>query len=54
MAEFVVKVPKALSKEAKKIEHDVNEYVCMEEKKKRLSLFLEDAMQGADSSVRMK
>ena len=47
MAELKVEIPKLLEEDAKRLEMDVNEFIASEEKRKLLSLFIDDVMKGA-------
>ena len=46
-SELKVKIPEMLKEETGSIEREIGELVAMEEKRKLLSLFLDDAMKGA-------
>ena len=47
MAELKVKIPRLLEEEANKLEKDVEELIASEEKRKLLSLFMDEVMKGA-------
>jgi len=47
MAELKVEIPKLLEKDAEKLEQDVKELIAEEEKRKLLSLFIDEVMKGA-------
>ncbi|MDI6884449.1 MAG: hypothetical protein QMD00_04935 [Hadesarchaea archaeon] len=47
MAEIVVKIPEPLEEEAARIEREIKELVSSEEKRKLLSLFIDEVMKGA-------
>ena len=47
MAELKVEIPKLLEEDAEKLERDVEEFIAIEEKRKLLSLFIDEVMKGA-------
>lgn len=47
MAELVVEIPRLLKKDVNRIEKEVEELVSFEEKRKLLSLFIDEVMKGA-------
>jgi hypothetical protein len=47
MAELKVEIPKLLEEDAERLEMDVNEFIASEEKRKLLSLFIDEVMKGA-------
>jgi SpoVK/Ycf46/Vps4 family AAA+-type ATPase len=47
MAKLVVEVPELLGEEMGKIEREVKELISLEEKRKLLSLFIDEVMKGA-------
>lgn len=47
MAELKVEIPRLLEEDSKRLEEDVNEFIASEEKRKLLSLFIDDVMKGA-------
>ena len=47
MAELKVKIPELLKEESVKIEKDIEELISSEEKRKLLSLFIDEVMKGA-------
>ena len=47
MAELKVEIPKLLEEDAEKLEKDVEELIALEEKRKLLSLFVDEVMKGA-------
>jgi SpoVK/Ycf46/Vps4 family AAA+-type ATPase len=47
MGELVVKIPDLLNEESLKIEKDIEELISLEEKRKLLSLFIDEVMKGA-------
>ena len=47
IAEIVVEVPGLLREETGRIEKEIGELVSMEEKRKLLSLFIDEVMEGA-------
>ena len=47
MSEIKVKVPESLEKEVGKIEKEVEELILMEEKRKLLSMFIDEVMENA-------
>ena len=47
MAELKVKIPRLLEEDANKLEKDVEELIASEEKRKLLSLFVDEVMKGA-------
>ena len=46
MAELKVEIPGLLEKESGRIEREVEEFISEEEKRKLLSMFMEDVMKG--------
>lgn len=47
MSELVVEIPRLLKKDVNRIEKEVEELVSFEEKRKLLSLFIDEVMKGA-------
>ncbi|GEM_PF-2511047 len=47
MAELKVEIPKLLEEDAERLERDVNELILSEEKRKLLSIFVDEVMKGA-------
>lgn len=47
MAELKVEIPRLLEEDSKRLEEDVNEFIASEEKRKLLSLFMDEVMKGA-------
>ena len=47
MSELKVKIPELLEEESVKIEKDIEELISSEEKRKSLSLFIDEVMKGA-------
>lgn len=47
MSELVIEIPAALKKETGKIKKEVAELISLEEKRKLLSLFIDEVMKGA-------
>lgn len=47
MAELRIKIPELLEDDAGKIEKEVNELISLEEKRRLLSIFIDDVMKGS-------
>ena len=47
MSELKVKIPELLEEESVKIEKDIEELISSEEKRKLLSLFIDEVMKGS-------
>jgi hypothetical protein len=47
MAELKFEIPKLLEEDSKRLENDVKEFIASEEKRKLLSLFIDEVMKGA-------
>ena len=47
MAEICVELPDELEEDAERIEREVEEFVSLEEKRKLISLFIDEVMKGA-------
>ena len=47
MAELKFEIPGLLEEDSKRLEKDVSEFIAVEEKRKRLLLFMDEVMKGA-------